>query len=796
MLSTVLSEEDWLVRQSGHDAARANYYETLFTVGNGRLGTRGSLEEGHPGEWSGTYLNGVYDNHDAPVTDLVNAPDWLWLEIFVDGVRLDVHTCTVVEHERALDLARGLLWRKTVFMDSAGRVTRLETLRFASLAQRSLCGLRVEVTPDNHDAPIHIVSGVDGRRRNLERLPAYPHGTTFDPETRWEKWAHTKHLTETTRYHDDDGVYLEMRTIASGIAVGCASATSGSPASRRTVVQQYEKIAEQLEFEVAVGQTIRLDKLVGFATSRDYPGDGGLGQDPVADRCVNTLAAGADQGFDACLTEHIAAWAAKWADCDCVIDGDADAAKAVRFGIYHLLIAANELDPTVNIGAKSLSGEGYRGHVFWDTEIMMLPFFIYAQPETARALLRYRHHTLPGARLNARDEDRLGARYAWESADDGREECPEWTVDGADRLWMRDEEVHVCADVAYGVLTYVAATGDTAFLTEFGAEILFETSRFWVDRLTHDPSTGRFHLRNVMGPDEFHIHVDDNAFTNGLVAWHLEQAVQTYRLLRAEHPAELAALSDRIGLEPAEVDRWSECAAAIADLTDHGTGLIEQFSGYFDLLDVPITYWDENAMPQYPDGYHHFNCETTTLLKQPDVVMLMYLLPDKFAVDVKRTNFDYYEARTLHKSSLSPSIHAIMGIEVGDHTRAEQYFARSAFVDLTDNQGNTAEGMHIASAGGTWQTTVCGFGGFRVRNGIMAFDPWLPPSWQRLAFRLHWHGDAVAVSITHRDITLELEGSPGATCTVAVHGQEIELRTGSPARVPLSGVAPRPTPVG
>jgi kojibiose phosphorylase len=784
-LSDVLSDEAWLIRQSGHDIATANYWETVFTVGNGRLGTRGSLEEGHRGEWSGTYLNGVYDSHDSPVIDLVNAPDWLWLAVSVDGIRLDTQSCTVVKHERALDMARGLVWRKTVFEDRAGRRTRLETLRFASMAARSVCALRYEITAENHSSPIQVVSGINGHRRNLERLPAYPHGTAFDPETRWDKWATTKHLAEVTRSADDVTVYLEMRTVASDVTIGMASSTWGSPPApaHRSVAQEYERVAERFDFDLAEGETARFDKLVTVMTSRD-PGR----TDPVADRCLGALDAAAEAGFDALLADSVAVWERKWAVCDCVISGDAaaDAAcRAVRFGIYHLLIAANEQDPTVNIGAKSLSGEGYRGHVFWDTEILMLPFFIFTQPDTAKALLRYRHHTLPGARANAAAEGRAGARYAWESADSGCEECPEWTVDGVDRLWMRDEEVHVGADVVYGIMRYVAATGDVDFLVEYGAEVLFETSRYWIDRLDYDVASDRYSLKTVMGPDEFHIHVDDNAFTNALVRYNLEQAVAVYELLTIDHPAELAELSEAIGLGQAEVDRWRSRSARIVDLVDEGTGLIEQFRGYFGMEDVPITVWDDNDMPQYPAGYHHFNCEGTTLLKQPDVVMVQYLLPDRYGPESKRANFEYYEARTLHKSSLSPSIHAIMGIEVGDFTRAAQYFARSAFVDLTDNQGNTSEGMHIASAGGTWQTVVNGFGGFRIRNGTMSFDPWLPPGWQRIEFRLHWHGDVVDVAVERDAITLTLRARARNRVTVNVQGGDVELISGRPTGVPL-----------
>jgi kojibiose phosphorylase len=802
MLDDLLSDEQWLIRQSGHDPARANFYETIFTIGNGRLGTRGSLEEGHRGECSGTFLNGVYDAHDAAVINLVNAPDWLSLAIRVDGVRLDVQSCTVVEHERALDMAHGLLWRRTVFEDARGRRTRLETIRFASMAAREVCAIRYEITAENHTSTITVESGIDGHRRNLERLPAYPHGTAFEPETRWDKWATTKHLVESARTVDDRAIYLEMRTAASDVIIGVASSTWGylPVPVRRTVVSEYETVAERFDFELAEGRTIRLDKLVTIMTSRDpaAPGQPLDLLDTVPDRCLNALAAASDAGFDGLLADSVAVWERKWASCDCVISGDAAAeaaSKAVRFSIYHLLIAANELDPTVNIGAKSLSGEGYRGHVFWDTEILMLPFFIYTQPDTARALLRYRHHTLPGARDNAQAEGRTGARYAWESADTGREECPQWTVDGVDRLWMRDEEVHVGADVAYGIMRYVTATGDTEFLLNYGAEILFETSRYWIDRLDYDLETDQYSLKMVMGPDEFHIHTDDNAFTNALVRYNLEQAVATYESLSTTHPPELANLAAALDLTANEVDRWRARAARMVDLTDPQTGLIEQFRGYFAMKEVPITVWDDNDMPQYPAGYHHFNCEHTTLLKQPDVIMMQYLLPDLHGPDSKQANFAFYEPRTLHKSSLSPSIHAIMGIEVGDYRRAAQYFTRSAFVDLADNQGNTAEGMHIASAGGTWQTVVSGFGGFRVRNGVMTFDPWLPPGWESLTFRLRWQGDAVDVTVEKDAITLMLHSRAPRHQTVIVAGRPVLLTSGQPVEVLLSRADSHPAVV-
>lgn len=786
-----LSSDEWLVQESGFDPARANAVETRFTVGNGRLGTRGTLEEGHRGELSGTYLNGVYDGHDSAVTDLVNAPDWLWLAVYVDGVRLDVQSCTALEHERVLDLRRGVLHRRTVFVDGQGRRTRLETARFASLADRDLCAMRAEITPENHGSVVTVESGIDGRRRNLDREPVYLDAKPFHPEVRWEKWTRARHIEEVARSSGPEGIYLQVRTIDSEYQLGYAAAIRSSRQPvHRTVREGYEWIAEQADFALGVGETLQVDKLVSIATSRDHLG--GAGVDPagadreaVRDRSLAALAAHRGAGFDRRLADSVAVWDRLWADCDCEIVGDPAATRALRFGIYHLLIAANGDDPTVNIGAKSLSGEFYKGHVFWDTEIFLLPFFTFTQPGVARNLMRYRHHTLPGARAVAAEGGLRGARYPWESADTGREECPIWTTDGANRFWTRDEEIHVSADVAFGVLSYVLASGDTDFLHSYGAEIVFETSRFWVDRAEYDEDRDRYAYRKVMGPDEFHSHVDDNAFTNHLARWHLYQAVWIHDELAAEHPEVLARIAARIGLEPVEADRWHRVADKIDYPVDEG-GLIEQFEGYFQRKDVPIAEWDAHGMPRYPEGYHHFNLEDTMLLKQPDSVMLTYMFPDDFSLEVKRANFEFYEHRTLHKSSLSPAIHAIIGLEVEDRTRAMQYFRRSAFVDLDDNQGNTEQGMHIASAGGTWQILVNGFGGFRVRHGQMTFTPWLPEEWEEIRFRLRWLGDAIAVTIGHTEATFRLDADAGASYDILVHGEPVTLTANTTTPVSLA----------
>ena len=601
--------------------------ETLFTVGNGRLGTRGSLEEGHSGELSGTFLGGVYDGHEVPVIDLVNAPDWLDAAVFVNGVRLDVDTARSSRTSALSTCGDGMLHADA----PCSPTPRVAGPGWTPSGARAWptagsCALRVEVTPEDHESDVVVESGIDGDRRNLERLPVYPQGTTSSTrETRWEKWARAKHLEEAARSADSDGaVYLRdahdrHRASSSGYARRddlrrrppthgpCSSAASGS--AQRTV------------HHCAPGETLRMDKLVAICTSRD-PGEAG----PLDERCRAVLAEhhATRDGFDAVVAASREVWARLWEDCDCEVVGDA--AVHPRGAVRHLP-PADRGEPRRPDGQHRRQVAVRRGlpraRLLGHRDLDAARSSSSPSPTPPKALLRYRYHTLDGgAGELAASSGTGGARYAWESADTGREECPKFTVDGANRFWTREEEIHVSADVAYGIFRYVEATGDTAFLREFGAEVLFETSRFWVDRATPTADGAGYELKQVMGPDEFHSHVDNNAFTNRLAQWHLALRRRAARRAARQRPR-LDTVAAAIGLKPEERDRWRAGRRRPRRAPGRSTACIEQFAGYFERDDVPITEWDENNMPRYPKGYHHFNCETTQLLKQPDVVMLM-----------------------------------------------------------------------------------------------------------------------------------------------------------------------------
>ncbi|MGI9023803.1 MAG: glycosyl hydrolase family 65 protein [Acidimicrobiales bacterium] len=413
-----------------------------------------------------------------------------------------------------------------------------------------------------------------------------------------------------------------------------------------------------------------------------------------------------------------------------------------------------------------MSGPGYRGHVFWDTAVFLLPFFIWTHPQTARALLAYRHRTLPAARAKAARLGYQGALYAWESADTGEETTPEF-------VWLPDDtrltiltgvqEHHIAADVAWAVLQYWQVTGDDAFVEDMGAEIVIETARFWASRVVAGDDDF-LHIREVIGPDEYHEGVDDNVYTNVMARWNLGAAATVCELVPTLDPPAWEALSSRLGVVPGEVEEWRAVAAELVDGFEPDTLLYEQFAGFFDLENVravdlaPRPFTGEMVV-----GVDHLR--HTQVVKQADVVMLAHMLPAEVPGDVALANYRYYEPRTCHGSSLSPAIHAAVAARVGALEEAAIYFEAAASLDLRDKMGNAAKGVHIATMGGLWQAAVFGFGGVapqsdgvRPHDDFVRVDPRLPPAWEKLAFPVRWRGTRIDVEATADTLRLHLDG--------------------------------------
>ena len=735
MIEKLLSEEEWLIAEESYEPDKNPFYETLFTLANGYVGVRGSLEHGSQTSRYGTYFAGVFDATVDVFTELANAPNWTGLKVVTNGETVDLEKGEILDHRRFLDMKKGILTHVLRWKSGSGKITRFESCRLVHLSHKHTCLIKGIIAPENYSGTISIKSGLDG----------YVFNTASAEQLKIKHFKLTEYIDR-----KKDGVYLEMKTYTSAISVGEASKLKVNVPSQRDVEYGIDKIAEVLTFQIERGKSYEFEKFVTFYTSRDI--------EDVKTATLRELKERVSQGSEALLQEHMSAWKEKWKIADVRIYGDEIAQKSLRFNIFHLIQSANPDDEKVSVAAKGLHGEGYRGHVFWDMEIFMLPFYIYTNPKAARSLLMYRYHTLNGARKNARINGYRGAQFAWESADTGEEVTPKELGDPFTgrrvRIWTGDEQHHIVADVAFGVHHYYNATGDDEFLTNYGAEILLETARFWVSRAEFDREKGLYVINKVIGPDEYHVHVKNSVFTNFMARWNINKALEYAEKLKTSYPSVWKRLKEKIAIEDGELKEWKKVEDKIYIPYDESTGLYEEFEGYFKLEDVVITEFDEQNMPIIPvELWERLN--ETTLIKQADVVMLQYLLSDEFDYQTKKRNYDYYEPRTTHNSSLSQSMYAIMGVEIGDYDRAYRNFLRAARVDLDDNKGNTASGIHSASLGGTWQTAINGFAGMRIRRGKLTFDPHLPEKWEKMEFKVNWRGKILNVRLTKKKVEVK-----------------------------------------
>lgn len=701
--------------------------ETLFTIGNGYLGTRGSFEEGYPGDQPATLVHGFFD--DAPVvfTELANVPDWTRMPLFLNGERFSLDQGELLAYRRGLDLRAGVLRRTLRWRSPQGHTLELEIERFASLAQPHVLGVRYRITALDFSGQVELRAGLDGRVHN-------------------ERLIHLEPVAQGAL--DQQGVYLQMRTVATRLeVVETATLQAYGGRERTCTLRDCESVpAITVQATLLPGETLVADKLVTIYTSRESA-------DPLA-AAKAALQEAAAQGYAALRLDNARAWVPEWEAANVEIEGDDEADLAVRYSIFQLLIAGPRQDDRVNIGARTLSGFGYRGHAFWDTEIFMLPLFIFTRPQIARNLLLYRYHTLPGARRKAQAAGYEGAMYAWESAATGDETTPRWLPgpkgEGLVRVWCSDLEQHISADVAYAVLQYWRATGDDAFMRDYGAEIVLDTAKFWASRAEWNPEKQRYDINDIIGPDEYHERVNNNAFTNAMARWNIQEALRVLDWLHRQAPEQAEALVARLDLTPERLRRWVEVMEGLYIPYDPETGLIEQFEGFFQLEKVDLKAYE----PRTQSMQTLLGMEETRkvqVIKQPDVLMLLYLLGETYPLSAVRANWEYYTPLTdlTYGSSLGPATQALMAARAGMMSEALAAFRLACGTDLYDVRGNAADGVHGATAGGIWQAVVFGFGGLYVDADGYRVIPHLPEHWSRLRFNFYWRGEKVTVELSN-----------------------------------------------
>ncbi|MFE6971946.1 glycoside hydrolase family 65 protein [Isoptericola sp. NPDC057653] len=777
--------EPWRLVEAEFSAEDLGVTESLFAVANGYLGMRGNVEEGRESHAHGTFVNGFHETwpiHHAEEAygfakvgqTIVNAPDTKVIRLYVDDEPLLLPVADLIDYERALDLRDGVLRREILWRTPSGKRVRVSSERMVSFVERHLAVMTFEVTLLDSDAPVAISSQILNRQDGQDEyhVPAASLGEGFDPR-KAEAFA-GRVLQPQTRWGDDERLVLSYRSTNSGMTLAVA-------ADHRLETEDEWDVRTQVDDDLAkhvfrvdakAGHRIRLTKVVTYHTSRGVP------TRELVDRCRRTLdrvrAGGVQAQFD-----HQREWLDDfWTRSDVEIAGRPEIQQAVRWNLFQLAQATARAEGS-GVPAKGLTGSGYSGHYFWDTEIYVLPFLTYTSPRYARNALRFRYQMLDAARRRAQELSQKGALFPWRTIN-GEEASAYYAAGTA--------QYHIDADISFALVQYVRATGDTDFLRREAADLLVETARMWEDlgfwRANGDDN---FHIHGVTGPDEYTTVVNDNLFTNVMARFNLRAAAFVVERMREDHPEDYERLADRLSLGVHETTEWRRAADHMSIPYAESIGIHPQDSHFLER-----EIWDLAATPVTKRPlllhYHPLVIYRYQVLKQADVVLALFLQGQHFTPEEKLADFEYYDPLTTGDSTLSGVVQSIVAAEVGYHELALEYFVSSLLVDLANLHDNASDGVHVASAGGTWSALAFGFGGMRDHDGELTFDPRLPQGWDELTFRVMWHGSRLRVSVRAEELELTAETGEGAQ--VAVRGEQVKVGPGESVRVPLDGQGP------
>ncbi|MGI8801851.1 MAG: glycoside hydrolase family 65 protein [Solirubrobacteraceae bacterium] len=729
--------EPWQLRETELNLNLLAQTESIFALANGHLGLRGNLDEGEPHALPGTYLNALYETRPLPYAEagygypeagesVVNVTNGKIIRLLVGDEPFDIRYGALRSHERTLDFRSGLLHRELVWCSATGRAVRVSSTRLVSFAQRAVAAILFEVEPLEATTRLVIQSEL------VANEPTPP--ASKDPRA-----AAALESPLMTEEHASAGTRsaLVHSTRGSGLRIAAAMdhIVEGPPGTEISPAESWEDLARvTIAATAQPGQRLRLVKFLayGWSAERSVPA--------VRDQVGAALAEARHTGWEGLVAEQRAVLDEFWAGADVELDGDAELQQAVRFALFHTLQAGARVDGRA-IAAKGLTGPGYDGHCFWDTESFVLPVLTYTAPQATAAVLRWRHRTLPTARERATQLGLRGAAFPWRTIS-GRECSAYWPAGTA--------AFHIGADIAGAVVRYQAATGDEEFARTVGTELLVETARLWRS-LGHHDTAGRFRIDGVTGPDEYSAVADNNVYTNLMARHNLQAAADAVE----RNPGRAAELD--VDLE--EAASWRDAAHGMTIPYDAGLGVHPQSERYTDhsVWDFAHTHPD-----QYPLLLHfpYFDLYRKQVVKQADLVLALFACGDSFTAEEKARNFLYYEQLTVRDSSLSACIQAVVAAEVGHLELAYDYFGEAALMDIADLEHNTRDGLHIASLAGAWIAAVAGFGGMRDFGGQLSFAPQLPERLTRLAFRIGFRGSRLRVEVGGEETAYSLLDGP------------------------------------
>lgn len=759
-----ISNNLWRIVENEFNPENNFVNETLFATGNGYIGIRGNFEEGYAGPngtgLEGIYINGFYDSEVIKYGEIaygyaeksqtmLNVTNSKIVKLYIENEEFDMLKGEILSYERSLDLKEGILRRNLIWKSPKGKEVKISIERLVSLKRKHITSIHYEVTPINFSGEIKIISALDGDVTNL---------TTEDDPRVGGGFHGRVLLVEDKKLENTAGILLQ-RTKNTKFLLACAMQNEIT-AENYTIDSFEEEFKINVVFNIKAekDKAIKLDKYIAYTTSRDFE------EKEVSIKAENEAFNALNDGLEKLKDEQKKYLDKFWHRTDVVIDGDDNLQQGIRFNMFHLLQSVGK-DGKTNIAAKGLTGEGYEGHYFWDTEIYMFPFFLYTNPEISRKLMEYRYNILSKARERARKmSHKKGALYPWRTI--SGEECSAYYPAGT-------AQYHINADIAFAIKRYMEATEDEEFLINYGAEMLFETARLFADLGSFIESKGnKFCINEVTGPDEYSALVNNNCYTNFMAKENLSYAYEMALWMKENAKRDYEYLAGKIELEQEELEFWKNAADNMYIPYNQDLKIHSQDDSFLDR-----SPWDFNNTPRenYPLllHYHPLVIYRHQVCKQADLILAEVLLSHKFDLEQKKRDYDYYEKVTTHDSSLSTCIFSIAASEIGYHDKAYEYFIETATMDLMNSHGNTKDGIHAANMAGTWMCIVNGFGRVKIYGDKLEINPCIPQQWNKYSFRITYRNRIIEVLVDKQGASYKL--LEGESIDIVSKGETIVL---------------------
>ena len=733
--------DEWNIIEEGFDPHVNKISESIFSLGNGRMGQRANFEETYSGETLlGNYVAGVYypdktrvgwwkNGYPEYFAKVLNATNWIGITIEVDGEVLDLHTCEVESFRRVLNMQEGYLERTFTARLTSGKKVKVVATRFCSIVDDQAGAIKYSITPLNFSGDITLIPFLDGDVVNQD--------SNYD-EKFWDEVYKEVQLTSG---------FLTLRTkktafeVCTGMSFSVEQDGKLIPVIAHTSTKE-KYVAAHIQVPVKQDQVTSLYKYAANISSENHP------KTELVTVCRQVLNSIQAKGFSQMKQEQALAWETKWQESDIVIEGDAAAQQAIRFNIYQLNQTYTGEDPRLNIGPKGFTGEKYGGTTYWDTEAYCVPFYLAtADQQVTRNLLIYRYNHLAKAIENA---EKLGFK-------NGAALYPMVTINGEEchNEWeITFEEIHRNAAIAFAIFNYIRYTGDTSYLAEYGLPVLIGIARFWAQRVNWSTAKQQYVMLGVTGPNEYENNVNNNWYTSTMAAWCLEYTLTALIQVKNLNPTRYEEIITQTDFQTeSETQNWQHIIQNMYFPVSEELGIFLQQDGYLDKEDVLVADLLAEDRP-LNQKWSWDRILRSPFIKQADVLQGLYFLEERYTLESIRRNFDYYEPRTVHESSLSPCVHAILAAKLGDEERAYQFYLRTSRLDLDDYNNDTEDGLHITSMAGTWMSVVEGFGGMRVRNNQLSFSPFLPAKWQSFSFKVGFRGTLLNIKVSKQGVQI------------------------------------------